>query len=104
MNWDKHKQDLLEGKSVEFRPKGNSMSPRIKSGQLVKVEPITDYSQVKSGDVVFCRVKGQYFVHLVQSVKKSLGGYRFQIGNIRNHTNGTIGENNVYGKVTSVGE
>lgn len=100
--WEKHKQDLVEGKAVEFRPKGNSMSPKIESGQLVRVEPIEDYSQIKTGDIVLCKVKGNHYVHLVQAVKQKMGGFRFQIGNNKKHTNGTVGENQVFGKVTKV--
>ena len=102
MNWEKHKEDLKNGKAVEFRPKGNSMTPKIKSGQLVRVEPVENYSQIKAGDIVFCKVKGNHYVHLVQAVKQKMGGMRFQIGNNHNRTNGTIGESQLFGKVTRV--
>lgn len=102
MNWDDHKEKLKEGKAVEFRPKGNSMQPKINSGDLVKVEPIKDYSKIKKGDIVFCKVSGNYYVHLVQAVVQKMGGYRFQIGNNKNHTNGTVSQNQVFGKVTNI--
>ncbi len=102
MNWEQHRQDLAEGKSVSFRPKGNSMSPKIESGQLVTVEPIEDHTQIEIGDIVFCKVKGNHYVHLVQATQKKMGGVRFQIGNNRNHTNGWTFQSNVFGKVTKV--
>lgn len=104
MNWEKHKQDLDEGKTVEFRPKGNSMSPKIESGQLVTVEPIKDYTKIKKGDIVFCRVGRNYYVHLVQVRQEKMGGMRFQIGNNRGRTNGWIFEDKVFGKVTKVSD
>lgn len=36
-----HIAALKEGKTIQFRPHGNSMTPKIESGQLVTVEPVT---------------------------------------------------------------
>lgn len=102
MNWDDHRAKLKEGKTIEFRPKGNSMQPKINSGDQVTVSPIKDYSKIKKGDIVFCKVNGNYYVHLVEAVQQKMGGFRFQIGNNKKHTNGTIGESQVFGKVTKV--
>ena len=102
MNWEQHRQDLEEGKTVSFRPKGNSMQPIINSGELVTVEPIKDYSKVNKNDVVFCKVKGSHYVHLVTAIQQKMGGMRFQIGNNKGHTNGWVGEDQVFGKVTTV--
>jgi len=94
------RKQLEDGKTAQFRPKGNSMQPKIESGQLVTISP--DKSDIKKHDIVFCRVKGNYYVHLVQTVTKKLGGERYQIGNNKNHTNGTIGIDNIFGKVVKV--
>ena len=102
MNWNQHKDDLAAGKTVEFRPKGNSMSPKIESGQLVTVEPVEDYNEIEKDDIVFCRVKGNFYVHLVTAKQKKMGGIRFQIGNNKGRTNGWIFEDKVFGKVTKV--
>ena len=60
-----YKQKLLEeGKTFETSEKGNSMVPLIKSGQKHILEP-TKIEDVKVGDIVFCKVKGSYFTHLV---------------------------------------
>jgi SOS-response transcriptional repressor LexA len=77
------------------------MAPIINSGDLVTVEPVGE-DDLEKGDVVFCRVKGHYYVHKIQSVKQKMGGKRFQIGNNKNHTNGTVGFNSIFGKVTKV--
>jgi len=101
MNWEAHKEKLANGESVQFRPRGNSMSPIIDSGDLVTVVPFAE-DDLKKGDVVFCRVSGTYYVHLIQSITQKMGGCRFQIGNNKNHTNGTIGYQSIFGKVTKV--
>lgn len=102
MNWQKHKEDLEKGETVSFRPKGNSMQPIIDSGDLVTVEPIEDYKKIKKSDVVLCKVKGNFYVHLVTAVQQKMGGMRFQIGNNKGRTNGWIGENMLFGKVSKV--
>jgi phage repressor protein C with HTH and peptisase S24 domain len=103
MNWELHKQKLLAGESVQFRPRGNSMTPRICSGNLVTVEPIAKHTLVK-GDIVFCKVKGTYYVHLIESIQEKMGDRLYQIGNNHNHTNGTISESQVFGKVVQVAD
>lgn len=101
MNWELHRAELLKGQTIQIRPKGNSMSPKIESGQLVTIAPIGP-GEVKKGDIVFCSVNGRYYVHLVEAVMEKLGGFRYQIGNNKKHTNGTVGENKIFGKVIKV--
>ena len=72
------------------------MEPKISSGNLVTVEPVT--VPIEKGDIVFCKVGGKYYVHLVHSVK----GSRYQIGNNKNHINGIISQDTIFGKVTKV--
>ncbi len=84
---------LLTGETVECSPRGNSMSPRIKSGQLITLSP--DLTNLHKGDVVFCKVKGRYFVHLLSAIQ----GDRYQISNNSGHVNGWIGKNSIYGKM-----
>lgn len=102
MNWEKHKEDLDEGKTVEFRPKGNSMIPKIESGQLVTVVPIEDHEEIEKGDIVFCKVKGSYYVHLVSATEQKGDKLRFQISNNKGRVNGWISQSNVFGKVSKV--
>lgn len=78
------------------------MQPIINSGELVTVEPIKDYSKIDKDDIVFCKVKGHYYVHLVTATQQKMGGMRFQIGNNKNHTNGWVFQDQVFGKVTKV--
>lgn len=87
---------LIAGETVQCRPRGSSMLPKIKSGQLVTISP--DTSSVEKHDIVFCKVNGKYYVHLVTAVQ----GERYQISNNHGHVNGWIGKNALYGKVINV--
>lgn len=90
------KQQLLEGKTVECRPKGNSMVPYIRSGQLVEIVPLT--KNLAEKEIVFCKVRGRYYLHLITAVKGDL----YQISNARGHVNGWTHRNNIYGVVKTV--
>ena len=85
--------DLKAGKTVQFRPRGNSMSGKVESGQLVTVTPQVGYNV---GDIVLCSVNGQQYLHLVTAKADS----RYQISNNRNHVNGWTAQ--VYGKCTKI--
>jgi phage repressor protein C with HTH and peptisase S24 domain len=88
---------LKSGESVSFRPRGASMVPLIRSGQLCRVEPI-DGTTVSKGDIVLCKVKGHEYLHLVKAVQ----GGRFLIGNNRGGINGWIGGQAIFGRLASV--
>ena len=92
---EKEIERLQTGETIKFRPKGHSMKPRIKSGQLVTVAPV-ELEAVAVGDVVFCKVKGKVMLHLV----KAKGARGFQIGNNRGHINGWT--KTIYGKVIAI--
>jgi phage repressor protein C with HTH and peptisase S24 domain len=89
---------LLEGRVVQCRPRGRSMTPRLKSGQLITISP--EIEDLHKGDIVFCKVRGKYFVHLLSAIQ----GERYQISNNHGHVNGWIGKNGIFGKVTAVGD
>jgi hypothetical protein len=87
---------LQNGETVQFRPRGNSMSGKVESGQLCTVVPVTDAPVV--GDIVLCKVNGRQYLHLVKAVR----GDRYQIGNNRGRVNGWVSRNGVYGKCVRV--
>ena len=94
MTWaDRHIEALERGEVVKFRPKGNSMTPRIRSGELVTVQPC---ATPRVGDAVLCRVGGRAYLHIVGAV--GAGGFRIE--NIRGDVNGWT--RNVYGCVVNV--
>ncbi len=72
------------------------MLPRIKSGQLVTISP--DVSDLHKGDIVFAKVKGKYYVHLLSAIQ----GDRYQISNNKGHINGWVGSSGLFGKVIKV--
>jgi len=87
---------LLNGESFITSEKGNSMLPIIKSGQEHKLSP-AQWETVEVGDVVYCKVRGNYYTHLVKAKNNDRGCL---IGNNHGHLNGWTKA--VYGKVTEI--
>lgn len=93
MGWANHYiAALQEGRTVKFRPSGNSMSGKVESRQLVTVEPLAG-RRPAVGDIVLCKVGGSQYLHLVKAVQ----GERYQIGNNRGGINGWVWLNSIYG-------
>jgi hypothetical protein len=99
---------LKQGRTVEFRPHGNSMQPRIESGQLVTVVPAfqefascgtTDVADPEVGDIVLCKVDGKQWLHLVSAIGSD---GRYQISNNKGHVNGWCTRANVFGVVVRI--
>ncbi len=88
---------LAADEPVIFRPRGNSMTPRIKSGQVVTVVPLGKDENPAKGDVVLCKVKGAHYLHLV----KAIAGDRFLIANNHGHENGWTERANIFGKLAT---
>ena len=97
---DLYVDKLKQGETVSFRPKGNSMSGKISSGQLVTVRPIEADEELKKGDIVLCKVKGNQYLHLITALNKE----QFQISNNKGFVNGWISVNQIYGKLISVND
>jgi NADPH:quinone reductase-like Zn-dependent oxidoreductase len=90
---------LQAGETVQFRPRGSSMQPKIKSGQLCTVEPLDDKIALREGDVVLCKVGGKQYLHLVKAIR--YGGL-YLIGNNRGHENGWVNTKSIYGRLVKV--
>jgi hypothetical protein len=88
---------LQSGETVEFRPRGNSMSGRISSGQLCTVEPLGGRLP-EQGEIVLCRVGRNQYLHIIKAEHQG----RFQIGNNHGGINGWIGLDNIYGRCINV--
>lgn len=98
MGWAAHYIERLKmGESVSFRPRGQSMAPKIKSGQLCTVAPVNP-AALQVDDIVLCKVRGAEYLHLVKAIR----GERFQIGNNRGYINGWIGGHSIFGRLASV--
>lgn len=108
-------EKLKRGETVQFRPRGHSMTGRVNDGQLVTVEPLKQAA--KRGDVVLCKVNGREYLHLVKAVKvrrltettygegltpdvESRITHQYLIGNNRGGTNGWT--THLYGRMVKV--
>jgi hypothetical protein len=94
LNWKVTK--LKNNETFITSEKGNSMSPIIKSGQDHKLAPVK-LEDVNVGDVVFCRVKGNYYTHLVKAKNEARGCL---IGNNKGGINGWTKQ--IFGKVIEI--
>ena len=90
---------LQNGEICKVTGFGQSMTPILKSGQPVICEPVTEKTKLKKNDIVLCKVNGHYYLHKISAVKN---GVRYQISNNHGHVNGTIGRDNIYGRVVEI--
>jgi hypothetical protein len=90
-------EHLKNGETCKVVGFGRSMTPILKSGQPVICVPVTKETELKKNDIVFCKVKGKYYLHKISSIKN---GVSYQISNNHGHVNGTISRSNIYGLVT----
>jgi hypothetical protein len=89
-------QRLKAGETFISREPGNSMTPLIKSRQPVKLAPCK-WEDCKKGDIVYCKVNGRYYTHLVKAKDKKRG---VLIGNNHGRDNGWTKA--VFGKVAEI--
>lgn len=99
MSWATHIIEKLKtGAEVSFRPRGNSMTPHIKSGQSVTVKPFGPGEGPELGDIVLARVRGVEYLHFARGLTPT----QVLIANARGRENGWTKRSSVYGKVVSV--
>ena len=94
------KARLQAGETVQFRGGGNSLAPRIRSGECCKYSPVLKHEDIKVKDIVFCQINGRYWGHMVKK-KTFVGGddmYEYTISNIRGFEHGTCKLDHNYGK------
>ena len=96
MNRNYKLEKLQAGETVTTSEKGNSMVPLIHSGQRHILAPTT-LEATEVGHIVYCKVSGRFFTHLVTAKNDAKG---CQISNNKGHVNGWT--KNVYGKVIEV--
>ncbi len=95
-------EELRSGKVVKFRPRGNSMTGKIESGQLCTVEPVNDTTALEIGQVVLCKVHGREFLHLVKGTRRAKANTQYMIGNNKGHVNGWVRHDSIFGVLTKV--
>ena len=91
-------EKLKAGQTCLVQGFGQSMTPILKSGQVCKVEPITEDTVLKKNDIVLCKVKGHIYLHKISAIN----GKRYQISNNHKHVNGWVGRDCLYGKVVEI--
>lgn len=98
MSWADHAKGALRaGRTVQVRPRGNSMKGKVNDGDIVTLEPC-DPERLAVGEIVLVRVHGSDYLHLI----RARDGPRFLIGNNRGGANGSVGQNAIYGKAVRV--
>lgn len=94
---------LQQGQHIEkYKEAGNSMLPILKSNQAVSLEPVTEKTILEVGTIVFCKVKGNYYTHLISAIRKRNGTTEYQISNNHGFVNGWVKLKNIYGKVIKI--
>ena len=106
------KSQLLEGKSVVYRSSGNSLWPRVQSGQKCTFIPVRAAGQklqqlgvyLHVGDIVFCEVqpRDRFFAHEIKEIETIKWVTYYSIGNARGHINGWCEAKHIYGKLVGV--
>lgn len=96
MNRNYKLERLQNGETFVTSEKGSSMVPLIKSKQEHVLAPIL-IDDVVPGDIVYCKVKGAWYTHLVKAIDPLKGCL---IGNNKGNINGWTKQ--VYGKVIEV--
>lgn len=92
MSWASYAiEKLQQGETVTITPHGNSMLPRIKSGQDVVVSP--NSGMLSTDTVVLVKCKGNVYLHKISAIQ----GDRYQISNNHGHVNGWVHRNAIYG-------
>lgn len=90
-------EKLQNGISFDTRETGNSMIPLIYSRQLHRLEPVGKITDIKVGDIVYCKVKGRFYTHLVKKTDDVKGCL---ISNRKGKENGWTKA--IYGKVVKI--
>ena len=89
---------LKKGEAVVgHRESGNSMMPLIHHRQPVTISPV-DASKLEPGDIVFCKVHGRFYTHLVKATSPT----GVQIGNNRGGINGWAPHEMIFGIISAV--
>lgn len=111
MSWPRIIERLERGEVVEIRPSGNSMTPLIKSKQLVRLQrwpPFDPLSRVpthlETGLIVLAKVKGRFYLHKITACAGRFPDWdRIEISNNHGHVNGWTTPSKIYGVVVHVG-
>ena len=98
MSWaDRAIESLQKDGMAQMRPRGNSMIPLIRSGNLVTLE-VCKQEALEKGHIVLVRVNGNVYLHLITAIN----GDRYQISNNKGHINGWVKYGAIYGRAVKI--
>ncbi len=102
MKWaNRAVEQLKQGKRVQVRPRGDSMSGRIEDGQLVTLQPVLP-GELNVQDIVLVRVPGKRRELVVLHQILELDGGRALIGAQNGRVDGWIEPSAIFGRVTRI--
>ena len=96
-------RELQEGREVTVRPRGNSMRPKVESGQEVRLAPYAKGKEPEVNDIVLVRCKGRVYLHLVKARKGGAKDRQYQIANNKGRINGWVSRAAIYGQAVRIG-
>lgn len=88
---------LRQGETCIVVGYGNSMTPKLTSGEAVIMEPVNEDTILEKGDIVLVKVNGRYYCHLISAIRKN----SYQISNNHKHVNGWVSKSKIYGRMVS---
>lgn len=88
---------LKQGETCIVVGYGNSMTPKLMSGEAILMEPVTSDTILNKGDIVLVKVNGHYYCHLISAIRKN----SYQISNNHKHVNGWVSKKNIFGRMIS---
>lgn len=91
-------EKLREGYTCMVVGVGNSMTPILKSRQAVMCEPVFENTELSKRDIVLCKVKGRYYLHLIHAIRDG----QYLIGNNHGHMNGWVSKGSIFGRVVEI--
>jgi phage repressor protein C with HTH and peptisase S24 domain len=90
---------LKQGRSAQINPRGNSMTPLIKSGQTVTLKPVRQ-DELQAGTIVLAKVRGKLYLHKIVRIFPNKP--RYLIGNNHGGINGWTTIDKIYGMFSSL--
>ena len=100
------KENLIHGVGCQYQSTGQSLWPRVKSGDCCFFEPVLDPDLLKLNDIVFCQVQPseRFFAHMITEMKvdpaaSAKNRRAWTIGNINGHVNGWCYDRHIYGRM-----
>ena len=95
------KAELQNGNTVAFRSSGNSLDPRVCSGDSCTYQPVANAAEIQLNDIVFCEVQpgNRFYAHIVRKIEDWEGRRCFTIANYAGRENGWCYSEHIYGKL-----